>query len=243
MDYCHQCRRHLNGALACAGCGTPAEELRHFRPASAAATESDVVVELGGAHGDEDRATVGRRRSGGQGRRARKAAGTRRARRKRGRKVLIGALGLALAAGALSLAELARESSRGGDDTAVEVREQESLEVDDIPEPTGSGEPPPGPSAVSEPPTTSSATARPTGSVGRGSPRPTVEASAPQEDPAESDPAVSDPRDDDAPSPTGDPSTQPSQSSSPPQAPPPPAAEPTPSPSPTETCWLIFWCS
>ncbi|MFE0424110.1 hypothetical protein, partial [Streptomyces sp. NPDC058953] len=28
MDYCHQCRRHLNGALACAGCGTPAHELR-----------------------------------------------------------------------------------------------------------------------------------------------------------------------------------------------------------------------
>ena len=28
MDYCHVCRRHLNGALACAGCGTPAEELR-----------------------------------------------------------------------------------------------------------------------------------------------------------------------------------------------------------------------
>ncbi|MEU3183143.1 hypothetical protein ABZ707_02850 [Streptomyces sp. NPDC006923] len=28
MDYCPQCRRHLNGALACAGCGTPAEVLR-----------------------------------------------------------------------------------------------------------------------------------------------------------------------------------------------------------------------
>ncbi|WP_425473923.1 SCO2400 family protein [Streptomyces qinzhouensis] len=28
MDYCHQCRRHLNGALACAGCGTPAWQLR-----------------------------------------------------------------------------------------------------------------------------------------------------------------------------------------------------------------------
>ncbi|MGV9909230.1 SCO2400 family protein [Streptomyces tendae] len=28
MDYCHPCRRHLNGALACPGCGTPAHELR-----------------------------------------------------------------------------------------------------------------------------------------------------------------------------------------------------------------------
>ncbi|MGW4251437.1 SCO2400 family protein, partial [Streptomyces californicus] len=27
MDYCHPCRRHLNGALACAGCGTPAQAL------------------------------------------------------------------------------------------------------------------------------------------------------------------------------------------------------------------------
>lgn len=241
MDYCHQCRRHLNGALACAGCGTPAEELRHFRPASAAA-ESDVVVELGGAYGDEDRPPAGRRRAGAQGRRARKAAGTRRARRKRGRKVLIGTLGLALAAGALSLAELARESSGGGDGTSVEVREQESLEVDDIPEPTGSAEPPPGPSAVSEPPTTTSATARPTGAVGRGSPRPAVEASASQEVPTESAPAESGPRDDDSPSATGDPSQEPSQSpSSPP--PPPPPAEPSPSPTPTRDCWLIFWCS
>ncbi|CAD5944896.1 SCO2400 family protein [Streptomyces sp. KY75] len=30
MDYCHPCRRHLNGALACAGCGTPAEALGPF---------------------------------------------------------------------------------------------------------------------------------------------------------------------------------------------------------------------
>ncbi|MES4833251.1 hypothetical protein ABVB25_39935, partial [Streptomyces anthocyanicus] len=27
MDYCHPCRRHLNGALACPGCGTPCHEL------------------------------------------------------------------------------------------------------------------------------------------------------------------------------------------------------------------------
>ncbi|MEU6138918.1 hypothetical protein ABZ848_00980 [Streptomyces sp. NPDC047081] len=28
MDYCLPCRRHLNGALACPGCGTSAEEIR-----------------------------------------------------------------------------------------------------------------------------------------------------------------------------------------------------------------------
>ncbi|WP_435323249.1 SCO2400 family protein, partial [Streptomyces cinereoruber] len=36
MDYCHACRRHLNGALACAGCGTPVEELRYETPRAAA---------------------------------------------------------------------------------------------------------------------------------------------------------------------------------------------------------------
>src|SRR5689334_7745281 len=27
MDYCYACRRHLNGAYSCPGCGTPAERL------------------------------------------------------------------------------------------------------------------------------------------------------------------------------------------------------------------------
>ncbi|MFE0516931.1 hypothetical protein ACFW2E_45585, partial [Streptomyces sp. NPDC058964] len=30
MDYCLPCRRHLNGALACPGCGTPIEQLRVY---------------------------------------------------------------------------------------------------------------------------------------------------------------------------------------------------------------------
>ncbi|MEY7979466.1 hypothetical protein AB8O53_24485, partial [Streptomyces pilosus] len=32
MDFCHPCRRHLNGALACPGCGTPVETLRVQQP-------------------------------------------------------------------------------------------------------------------------------------------------------------------------------------------------------------------
>ncbi|MGW7493804.1 SCO2400 family protein, partial [Streptomyces luteogriseus] len=32
MDYCDPCRRHLNGALACPGCGTSAETLRMRGP-------------------------------------------------------------------------------------------------------------------------------------------------------------------------------------------------------------------
>lgn len=34
MDYCHPCRRHLNGALACPGCGAPAQQLRAYPPAA-----------------------------------------------------------------------------------------------------------------------------------------------------------------------------------------------------------------
>ncbi|NUS30577.1 MAG: hypothetical protein HOV92_41105, partial [Streptomyces sp.] len=30
MDYCLPCRRHLNGALACPGCGTSVEQLRAY---------------------------------------------------------------------------------------------------------------------------------------------------------------------------------------------------------------------
>ncbi|MGK5697661.1 SCO2400 family protein, partial [Streptomyces sp. URMC 128] len=32
MDYCDPCRRHLNGALACPGCGTSADALRWPEP-------------------------------------------------------------------------------------------------------------------------------------------------------------------------------------------------------------------
>ncbi|NEC53620.1 hypothetical protein G3I18_34490, partial [Actinospica acidiphila] len=34
MDFCHPCRRHLNGALACPGCGTPVETLRDRQAAA-----------------------------------------------------------------------------------------------------------------------------------------------------------------------------------------------------------------
>ncbi|MYZ11507.1 hypothetical protein GT028_29715, partial [Streptomyces sp. SID2999] len=38
MDYCHPCRRHLNGALACPGCGAPA--LSAVGPAATSASAS-----------------------------------------------------------------------------------------------------------------------------------------------------------------------------------------------------------
>ncbi|MYV67517.1 hypothetical protein GT043_16605, partial [Streptomyces sp. SID2131] len=44
MDYCHACRRHLNGALACAGCGTPVEELRYETPHIAAPRQAPAAT-------------------------------------------------------------------------------------------------------------------------------------------------------------------------------------------------------
>ncbi|GFH34232.1 hypothetical protein SCWH03_04450 [Streptomyces pacificus] len=179
--------------------------------------------------------------------------------------MLIGTFGLALAAGALSLAELAGESSGRGDGTSVEVREQGTPEVDDTPGPTGGAEPQPGPGEVSGAP----AAAHPTGSGGRGGIRPTGEASQPSGEPPEKSPEEppEEPPEESvesapvqpgpggegspSPTPTGDPSRQPSSSRQPSHAqepsssspPPQSPAEPVPSPTPTRTCRLIFWCS
>ena len=55
MDYCHPCQPHLNGALICPGCGTPAEACRAYAeslaasPARAGGAGAD-----GGDDGDDD---------------------------------------------------------------------------------------------------------------------------------------------------------------------------------------------
>ncbi|WP_242335614.1 SCO2400 family protein [Streptomyces formicae] len=238
MDYCYQCRRHLNGALACAGCGTPAEELRHLSPTEPTA---DVVVELGGAY-EEDRSEAGRRRAAAPGRRARRTSGARR-RRKRGRNVLIGTVGLALVAGALSLGSLAREAVLD-DGTSQEVREEEDIAVDQIPDPVGSEEPAPGPSEVSEAPATSSASPRPSATgTGQGSGSPTAAASSSAAaGPTGSSAPPSSPGGDassPAPGPSGSPPRPPATTGPPGQPSSPPSASPTPSPS--ESCpWIIF---
>ncbi|MGW0970962.1 SCO2400 family protein [Streptomyces sp. NPDC002516] len=124
MDYCHVCRRHLNGALACPGCGTPVDELgadveetgagpragagadaRHaedadveWRSRRAARRRGAGVPEAG--DGQED--PRDREVPAGVSRRDRKAAAHRRKRRR----TLFIAVGFVLAAGGLSLAEL-----------------------------------------------------------------------------------------------------------------------------------------
>ncbi|MFJ4512937.1 hypothetical protein ACIP4X_03060 [Streptomyces sp. NPDC088817] len=59
MNYCHPCRRHLNGALACPGCGTPVESppVHTEDPGvSAEPAATQVPQESGEFHPDEGRA-------------------------------------------------------------------------------------------------------------------------------------------------------------------------------------------
>ncbi|NUK26983.1 SCO2400 family protein [Streptomyces lunaelactis] len=240
MDYCNQCRRHLNGALACAGCGTPVEELRHFSPSAPAA---DHVFEL-----DEVSEPAGHRRSRREAPPRRKSAGTRRARKPRGRKVLLGTVVLALAAGALSLAELATEN--GGDGAATAVKEEASL-ASETPEPTDSEATPEGPAEVTESAVSSSGSVRPGGTgpgkgtgtrsgtgtgtgtgTGSGSGKPTATSSA--EKPPSPTSSAGQPSGSAQPSSSGQPTA-----SAPGQTPPP--ADPAPAPS--ETCErFLWWC-
>ncbi|MEB3965173.1 hypothetical protein OKJ48_33855, partial [Streptomyces kunmingensis] len=83
MDYCHPCRRHLNGALACPGCGTPADAVRAYAEALDAHESAD---ESQTPHDGESARPRSRRRP-------------RRAHRRRRGRILLATAGLALAAG------------------------------------------------------------------------------------------------------------------------------------------------
>ncbi|MFC8283153.1 SCO2400 family protein [Streptomyces cyaneofuscatus] len=243
MDYCHPCRRHLNGALACAGCGTPAEALGPFAvPAPTLA-----------GHAQDAPADVAAPAPAARSRR--RARGSH---RRRGRTVLLAVGGLVLAAGALSLAELAMEPGR--DDTAADFVEDAPRGPDDPAVPDSvSGEPPQDPGPVT---------------TGRGRPvDPSPSGSASAADPAESPApdataaptASKDPEPDEA---TTTPASPPDASDSPPAdpsgpvepedpqepptvpAPPPPPGDPTedpaptPSPTPSPTCTrFLWWCT
>ncbi|NUK11856.1 hypothetical protein HRW18_28550 [Streptomyces lunaelactis] len=224
--------------MACAGCGTPVEELRHFSPSAPAA---DHVFEL-----DEVSEPAGHRRSRREAPPRRKSAGTRRARKPRGRKVLLGTVVLALAAGALSLAELATEN--GGDGAATAVKEEASL-ASETPEPTDSEATPEGPAEVTESAVSSSGSVRPGGTgpgkgtgtrsgtgtgtgSGSGSGKPTATSSA--EKPPSPTSSAGQPSGSAQPSSSGQPTA-----SAPGQTPPP--ADPAPAPS--ETCErFLWWC-
>lgn len=147
MDYCIACRRYLNGALACAGCGTPAEYLISAAPAApaAAAFGRDPTV-LADVYADSLVVLSGDR---GQGR----AAGRRRAHRRRRRTALTAGLGLLLAAGAsLGLARLATDGERTDRAATVELTDDAGpREPDPLPGLTGAPAAPSGKASAKGP--------------------------------------------------------------------------------------------
>ncbi|MFE9455760.1 hypothetical protein [Streptomyces californicus] len=256
MDYCHPCRRHLNGALACAGCGTPAQALSPWASAEAAEATGPAPEGAYGAASPADapggrppsrRAAPRASRPGARGPRpgARRRA-ARGGHRRRGRTVLFGALGLLLAAGALSLTELAMEPDR--DDSAAEF-------VRDAPAgPTEAAPTEPSATAPRDPTSTGSTAGATTGPGPDAAPAddraehpgPTDTASPAAPDPDEPTASTS-PEAPDPSTPSDSPPADPPPPDDPEQpttapAPPPEPTEPTPTPSPTCTRFL-WWCT
>ncbi|WP_217165231.1 hypothetical protein [Streptomyces sp. AC512_CC834] len=235
MDYCNPCRRHLNGALACPGCGTPAEE-PHASDARLTASEEAsprLADEADGSDETPDDAEPGARSS----RRDRKAA----AHRRRRRRTLLIAAGFVLAAGGLSLAELGTDAphspqkpaAAGGEtpdgESPREVGEASAVPVDATSgTTTTSGTPSAGASAS----TTVSA-----------SPSESPEATKPETATEPNPPAASRSQ---SPGPTGPANTDPSSPDSNDDPPPTttPAPPEPPDPTPTETCdRFLWWCT
>ncbi|MFI6861634.1 hypothetical protein ACIBKZ_17320 [Streptomyces sp. NPDC050421] len=176
----------------------------------------------------------------------------RRGRSRRGRAVLLGLLGVVLAAGALSLAELTAEPD-GGDGASDYVRESTSATTAPAPEPpvSDTAEPPGpvrtptgSPSAVQATdvhPSGGTRTGRATGEArpeGAGS---APAASAPASVPSSAVPAPTT----GGPSEPGDAGDEPSPSATPPLPTPTPTPTRTPRPSPTpsdDTCWFPWFC-
>ncbi|MFJ3910028.1 SCO2400 family protein [Streptomyces vinaceus] len=239
MDYCHACRRHLNGALACAGCGTPIEYLPPAAPGASAAPYGSARAEadnpLADPFADSLVVLSGADRGGRAGSRRRATH------RRRRRTLLTLGVGLALAAGGtVALARIVTEGQKT-DRAAEVVLTDGNGPQDPAPLPSGKGTPA-APTALK--PVKASGTAKATADAtqpagpgasaeGSAQPGPTVSASAsggagPTKGATGPGPSVK-------PSRSGKPSPSASGSAQPPS--------PSPSPSPTKTgCWFIFFC-
>ncbi|MGW2044774.1 SCO2400 family protein [Streptomyces sp. NPDC001858] len=257
MDYCNPCRRHLNGALACPGCGTAAEQLR-ASPREPARTweepaptpEPERVDGVEGVEGEspdaEPQGRAARRREQGRGGR-RAPAGTAAAsdasrrdrkatahRRRRKRTILV-TVGFVLAAGGLSLAELGVDAPGFSSTPDPAAAGGESAEVDG-----STGEP----SATAQPlddrTDTGAGTASPSPDPS-GSPSASSSASASPDDGTEAT-RTPDKEAQSAPLPGSSGSTTPSDPDPTPTSGTTPGSSPEPSPS--ETCTrFLWWCS
>lgn len=247
MNYCPACRRHLNGALACAGCGTPAQYLMHAAPPApdvpvapyAAEGASAQPSTLADVYADSLVVLSGP----GEGRSGARRRVTHRRRR---RTVLTIGLGLVLATGGtLAAARIAADGERS-DRAATVVLTDDAAPQQPVPAPdapTGAAPTAKGSGKASGAAKTGAAAAKTAGpgtaSPGGTQPGPTSSEPAP----ATSVPASGTPRPGGTVGPTGTGKPKPSGTASPtgtPVAPPPPPP-PSPSPTPTKTC--SFWDS
>ncbi|MFI7353571.1 hypothetical protein ACIBTP_06440 [Streptomyces avidinii] len=235
MNYCHACRRHLNGALACAGCGTPAEYLIPAPSAAlqgaapgAAAPPQALPTELSEVFADSlvVLSAPNERRAG---------ARRRVTHRRRRRTVLTLALGALIAVGgSMAVARMATDADRVDRASEVVLTDDAPQQPGPVPDlstaaaPTGSGK------------ATAKAPAAVTKSAGAGGPsggvtQPGPTSSAPA--PATSGPASRTPGP--GSSVQGGASGKPSQSATASTQAPPPPPSPSPSPSPTKDCWIF----
>ncbi|MFJ7585797.1 hypothetical protein ACIQZO_00045 [Streptomyces sp. NPDC097617] len=243
MNYCHACRRHLNGALACAGCGTPAEYLIPAPSAAApgsvpraAAPPQGLPTELSEVFADSlvVLSAPNERRAG---------ARRRVTHRRRRRNVLTLAVGLLIAvAGSMAVARMAADgesTDRAANVVLTDDGPQQPAPLPDAPTPgapTGSGKATAKATAVSA--TRTAGAAGTSGGVTQ--PGPTSSAPAP----ATSAPASRTPGP--GSSVQGGASGKPSQSATANTQAPPPPTSPSPSPSPTKkpcglfdfSCWF-----
>ncbi|MYT70953.1 MULTISPECIES: hypothetical protein [unclassified Streptomyces] len=226
MDYCHPCHRHLNGALACPGCGTPADAVR----ACAEAVDEQEAVDADGA-GYEDEPSAHR-----PGRR-------RRARRKSPRrKLLIAVAGVALVAGGIGVAELGTESpAEGGAQAAPDIS-------DDAVDADADGTASPGADGIPASQTPPESRSSPRASASSAVPSPdsslSVSPSTSPDGTGAAGAGTAVPVDAGSPA-AGSPADPPATSSRPaPSSPRPTATETTAEPSPSETCdRFLWWCT
>ncbi|MEU3916440.1 hypothetical protein [Streptomyces sp. NPDC029721] len=228
MNYfCPACQRHLNGALACAGCGTPAEYLVAAAPGAPAQGPepqpalaevfADSLVVLTAPH------------EGRAGTRKRAAS-----RRRRGRTALAVGLGLVLATGgSIAVARIAGDD--GGVDRAdrVELTDGGPKQPDALP-----SDAPAAPSALPKAAGGAAKTARPSGSPSTSAqPSPSGSASAPTGTPSQKGSGGGA-----SVNPTG--AGQPGVPGSSGTANPGKPGKPKPTPTPTKSCvFLFFGCS
>ncbi|MFI7007279.1 hypothetical protein [Streptomyces sp. NPDC050145] len=219
MDYCHPCRRHLNGAVTCPGCGTPAEAVHAYAEALAA---QEAVEETAAEPEEAPLRPRGRRRRSTRAR----------TQRRRRRRVLFVAAGLALAAGGLGVAELSDSGPPADTQAAPDVTGAEE---------TGTGSTRPAePSQGSTPP--ASATGGPTASASPSASRAHPDAEkSPSKEPEKKESRS--PAGADTPA-TSTPPQAPSTARPTTSAPRPTSAPPAPAPAPTETCdRFLWWCT